>query len=184
MAAVVLHPRWKFQYFEDKWTSPGEAVHIKSGKAKVRKLWEEYYKKEVVLPREQSPEVEKPLSFIEGILNQVAPSKSQTRHSARKDQLHLYLEEPIVQHVGLMDYWRAREHEWPQLAAMAFDFLAVPAMSSECERIFSSCAKQTTPESSRLSGKMLWHQECLKNWQRRGAIVMARAWNGIPLDLD
>ena len=83
-----------------------------------------------------------------------------------------------------MDYWRAREHEWPQLAAMAFDFLAVPAMSSECERIFSSCAKQTTPESSRLSGKMLWHQECLKNWQRRGAIVMARAWNGIPLDLD
>jgi hypothetical protein len=54
---------------------------------------------------------------------------------------------------------------------MAFDFLAVPAMSSECERVFSSCAKQTTPESSRLSGLILWHQECLKNWQRRGVIV-------------
>ncbi|PMD19432.1 hypothetical protein NA56DRAFT_744186 [Hyaloscypha hepaticicola] len=26
------------------------------------------------------------------------------------------------------------ESEWPQLACMAFDFLAVPAMSSECER--------------------------------------------------
>ena len=66
---------------------------------------------------------------------------------------------------------------------MAFDFLAVSAMLSEYERVFSSCAKQTTPESSRLSGLMLWHQECLKNWQRRGVITMGQAWNGLILDL-
>jgi hypothetical protein len=34
------------------------------------------------------------------------------------------------------------------------DFLAIPAMSSECERVFSS-AKQTTPESSKLSRDLL-----------------------------
>jgi hypothetical protein len=68
--------------------------------------------------------------------------------------------------------------------AVAYDFLCIPAMSSECERVFSSCAKQTTPESSRLSGDMLWHQECLKNWQRRGAIRIERAYNGVLLDLD
>ncbi len=65
---------------------------------------------------------------------------------------------------------------------MAFDFLAIPAMSSECERVFSSCAKETTPESSRLTGQMLWHQECLKNWQRRGAIKIREAFNGVVLD--
>jgi hypothetical protein len=54
--------------------------------------------------------------------------------------------------------------------AIAYDFLAIPAISSKCERVFSSCAKQTSPENARLSGEMLWHQECLKNWQRRGAI--------------
>ena len=86
--------------------------------------------------------------------------------------------------MGIMDYWRSREFEWPQLASMAFDFLAVPAMSSECERVFSSCAKMTTPESSRLSGRLLEHHECLKNWQRRGAIVKGRAWNDVLLDLD
>jgi hAT family C-terminal dimerisation region len=53
---------------------------------------------------------------------------------------------------------------------MAFDFHAIPAMSSECERVFSSYGKMTTPESTRLSGETLWHHECLKNWQRRGAI--------------
>jgi hypothetical protein len=97
--------------------------------------------------------------------------------------MFLYLDKPPNVDLPIMEYWRSREKEWPHLAAITFDFLAVPAMSSECERVFSSCAKQTTSESSKLSGLMLWHQECLKNWQRRGAITMGRAWNGLILDL-
>jgi hypothetical protein len=62
-----------------------------------------------------------------------------------------------------MEYWRSKEYEWPQLASIAFNFLAVPAMSSECERVFSSYVKQIILKSSRLIGGMLWHQECLKN---------------------
>ena len=105
------------------------------------------------------------------------------RPSGRRDQLYWYLQELPVGNIGVMEYWRSREFEWPQLASMAFDFLAVPAISLECERVFSSYVKQTTLESSRLTGKMLWHQECLKNWQRRGAIQIARAWNAVLLDL-
>ena len=69
-----------------------------------------------------------------------------------------------MSHIPIMQYWQLKEPEWPQLATMAFDLLAVPAMSSECERVFSSYIKQTTPESSRLTGGLLWYQECLKNW--------------------
>ncbi len=87
------------------------------------------------------------------------------RPIARRDQLFLYLEERLISHMGLMEYWRSQESEWPQLMAMAYDFLSIPTMSSECERVFSSCVKETTLESSRLSGEILWHQECLKNWQ-------------------
>jgi len=88
-----------------------------------------------------------------------------------------------VTSIPVMDYWRAKESEWPQLVSMAFDFLAVPVMSSECERVFSSCVKQTTTlESSRLIGRLLWHQECLKNWQRTSAIEISRAFNTIILD--
>ena len=73
---------------------------------------------------------------------------------------------------------------WPNLARMAFDLLAIPAMSSECERVFSSVAKLTTVESSRLSGDLLWHQECLKNWSRRGLIDIARFRHAVQLDLS
>jgi hypothetical protein len=57
-------------------------------------------------------------------------------------------------------------------------------MASECERVFLSCAKQTTPESSRLTSILLWHQECLKNWQRRGAVRIGTVWNTALLDLS
>jgi hypothetical protein len=53
---------------------------------------------------------------------------------------------------------------------MAFDFMAVPAISSEYERIFFSCAKITTPESLRLLGQMLWHQSALKTGRDEGQL--------------
>jgi hypothetical protein len=105
------------------------------------------------------------------------------RPTRAKDELYLYLAEPPTNLLGVMEYWKARESEWPHLAKMAYDFLSIPAMSSECERVFSSCAKMTTSESSRLSGKSLWHHECLKNWQRRGAIIMETFRDAIILKL-
>jgi hypothetical protein len=116
------------------------------------------------------------------ILDEMAPTTSRPQRSIRRDQLQLYFEEPNVLKAPLQ-YWKDKEEEWLQLAAMAFDFLAIPAMSSECERVFSSCAKLTTPESSKLTGDMLWHQCCLANWQRRGAIEIMQFKNAEILDI-
>ncbi len=184
MAALVLHPRQKQVYFEREWTG-SFARFVKSGKAKLKKLQEEDYKSDLLLNREKSPELAEKPSFLESILNVKAPANHTkvTRPTQRRDQLVLYLEEaPNI--TPVIEYWKSREEQWPQLTAMAYDFLAIPAMSSECERVFSSYAKQTTPESSRLSGEMLWHQECLKNLQLRGAIQMERAQDAILLDFN
>jgi predicted lipoprotein with Yx(FWY)xxD motif len=81
-----------------------------------------------------------------------------------------------------MEYWQIKQYVWPELTAMAFDLLAVPAMSSECERVFSSCAKMTTPDSGKLLGKTLCYHQCLKNWQRRGAIELVLYNNAVKLD--
>ena len=182
-----MHPRFKFAWFDDKWTSAGEARALTSSKTKLRRLWESMYKSEAIPNRaEQSPKPPKEVSYIEAILNAQAPVSASrvTRPSSRKDELFLYLAEPPTDLLGVMEYWRAREAEWPHLALMAFDFLSIPAMSSECERVFSSCGKQTTPESSRLSGKHLWFTECLKNWQRRGAIKIETYKNAVIINLD
>jgi hypothetical protein len=114
-------------------------------------------------------------------LNGLAPTigrNAATRTSSRRDQLAQYLEE-LTCSIPPFEYWKSRQALWPQLSAMAFDFLAVPAMSSKCERVFSSWSKQTTPEVSNLSADMLWHRECLKNWQHRGAIELLSCYNAV-----
>jgi len=100
-----------------------------------------------------------------------------------KDKLFLYLAKLLINHLGLIEYWKSREAQWPYLAQMAYDFLSILAISFKCKRVFSSYAKQTTPKSSRLSRKMLWHQECIKNWQRRGAIRIETFKHATILDL-
>ena len=61
--------------------------------------------------------------------------------------------------------------------------LAIPAMSLKCKRVFFCCSKQTALESSNVSGETLWRQECLKNWQNRGAIEIAGAFKAVLLDV-
>lgn len=180
-ASLVLHPRWKWQYFEEKWTGT-EKTYVVNGKKALKQLWEKEYKSEPTIRQETvSPEPEAQIDYLENMLNGLAPTverHGRVRTSSRKDQLAQYLEEPVCNDPPFQ-YWKSKQAQWPQLAAMAFDFLAVPAMSSECERVFSSCSKQTTAETSNLSGEMLWHRECLKNWDHRGAIDMMSCHNAV-----
>jgi hypothetical protein len=133
----------------------------------------------------QSPEPEKTISYLEDILNQIASSNLlyPERPSRIKDEFYLYLAEPPTDLLGVMEYWKVRESEWPHLTKMVYDFLSIPAISSEYKRVFSSYMKLTISESSRLSGKSLWHYECLKNWQRRGAIIIETFGDAIILKL-
>lgn len=50
----------------------------------------------------------------------------------------------------------------------AFDTLAIPAMSVECERAFSSTKKLITPERNRLAEDIIEASERLKNWATAG----------------
>ncbi|KAG4427235.1 hypothetical protein IFR05_017281, partial [Cadophora sp. M221] len=130
-ASLVLHPRWKWAYFENKWTG-AEARFVREGKTKLKALWQSDYKSEPTVRRETvSPEPAEPVDYLEAMLNGLAPVDVEPRRSlSRRDQLAQYLEEP-TENTNPLEYWKKREAQWPQLAAMAFDFLAVPAMSSE-----------------------------------------------------
>ena len=74
-----------------------------------------------------------------------------------------------------MEYWRLREAQWPQLAVVVFDFLSVPAMSSECKRVFSSYGLSTTLHALKLLGESLAYKEYLLNWSQQGAVKLERA---------
>ncbi len=133
---------------------------VTNSKAVFKKLWEDEYKSPGVargVSLSPEPVLAPPRSLLRDIVTNARPTLKRVAPvvSGRRDQYYWYLQEGPVDGISALEYWKQKEKEWPKLTAMAFDFLAIPAMSAECERIFSSCAKQTTIESSQLSGATL-----------------------------
>ena len=92
-------------------------------------------------------------------------SKSGVAGSARRPHLILDLKafNPVA-------WWDNQKEVFPSLHLYAFDTLAIPAMSTECERVFSNTKKLITPERNRLAEDIIEASECLKNWWDRGLI--------------
>jgi hypothetical protein len=74
-----------------------------------------------------------------------------------------------------IDYWISKRTTWPQLARMAFDVFATPAMSDEPERVFSIAGNLLAPRRRRLKGDGVEQMQCLRSWQRSGIIKLDQA---------
>ncbi len=55
---------------------------------------------------------------------------------------------------------------------MAFDFFAILAMSSECERAFSKASYTISVRRSNLSSDMVEGSETLRSWVSAGVVKM------------
>jgi hypothetical protein len=60
--------------------------------------------------------------------------------------------------------------EYPRLSRMALDVMTVPAMSSECERLFSATGLMVTPHRNRLDAGTIGLIQTLRSWLRAGII--------------
>jgi hypothetical protein len=52
------------------------------------------------------------------------------------------------------------------------DIFSIPAMSSECERVFSQLRRLITFERTRLGDTTLESDECQKHWLARGCLTL------------
>jgi hypothetical protein len=70
-------------------------------------------------------------------------------------------------------WWNRKRIKFPSLHLYAFDLLSCPAMSTECERVFSGAKRTITAERNRLSDTVIEACECLKAWWRQGVVTGA-----------
>ena len=73
-----------------------------------------------------------------------------------------------VKSVDLCAFWARYEAQYPSLARMAFDILSIPAMSAECERVFSSTKLLLTDRRARMKEDIIEASECLRAWIQSG----------------
>ena len=100
--------------------------------------------------------------FLQRHLDSVAPGPI-------KDQFKDYIGgTPVaVKEGGLFSWWSSQTNH-SAIMRMAFDYLSIPAMSAETERIFSDTKLYISPLRSRLGIDIVEAMECLLRWNRAG----------------
>jgi hypothetical protein len=61
-------------------------------------------------------------------------------------------------------YWQSKQFEFPILAQIARDFLAIPASSAASERVFSQGGDLITKKRNRIGGTNTRYVLCLRSW--------------------
>lgn len=87
------------------------------------------------------------------------------------DEFDQYLKEPCHRTPNrafdAVNWWLelSQRERFPRLSLMALDLLSAPAMSADCERLFSSAKLTVTDLRTRLSPQSVEALLCLKSWQ-------------------
>ena len=71
---------------------------------------------------------------------------------------------PIEEQIQPLQWWKLNEMQYPKMARMAQDYMAIPATSIPSERCFSTSKNLITPNRNRLSEKTARACMCLKSW--------------------
>lgn len=169
-AAEVLQPSRKWTWLRQELFSDAEKRHHYENATKaVRQLWEDEYKGK--FGAAQSSELPSQPGNT---------SVSQRRRARLSQHQKIRIGEPILidsyqsyidsdpekqlQADDPLEYWNSRSMSQPDLARFAFDMLAIPATSAECERVFSSAKLLIVDSRSRLLPNTIEANECLKAW--------------------
>ena len=162
-AAVVLHPRLKWRWFERYWATKPQ--WLKAAREAVDKLWEQY-RHTPVHDDEYTNLASNPT-----VINDEWTSPDE--QIGEIDQLKAYLAEEFAQvytDQSPIPYWISKLSVWPQLARMALDVYSTPACSDEPERIFSEGGALLVPRRRQFSGDHVREILCLRSWQRSGIV--------------
>jgi hypothetical protein len=162
-AAVFLHPRMKWLWFEKCWET--KPMWIDEARSAVNNLWMDY-KDEGLVPTPAIPTALM-LDDDEDWLN--APDTTVV------DQLWQYEHEPRPQMLtreSPIPYWISKITVWPQLARMALDVFSTPPMSDEPERVFSISGHLLSPRRRQLKGESVEMLLCLRAWSKSGIIKL------------
>lgn len=72
---------------------------------------------------------------------------------------------------GYLAWWSLYQAEFPRLAQFARDIFAIPGMSAEVERLFSSTKLMLPPHRSSLLPNAIEAGECIRSWVKGGLFM-------------
>jgi hypothetical protein len=164
VAAVVLNPKVKWFFFEQKWRSRPD--WITAAKTAVQSMWEQFYKDQE--SRLGNP---KPAATVDGDLDMLdeflITDEANLGFQELPDEYTEYCNLKSDSRIAdIIQWWQDHASTYPRLFQMACDILSIPAMSAECERVFSSAKLMLPDTRNRLKEDIIEASECLKSWSK------------------
>jgi hypothetical protein len=162
-AAVVLHPRMKWGWFNRHW-GQHHKDWVTKAKSAVQKLWFTY--KPTTTATDTTPAV--PLRYDS--------DDDELPTDKVLDEYDQYCAEGIpssdymTRHDSPIPYWLSKRTVWPNLSQMALDLYSTPPCSDEPERVFSIGGNTLNPRRRVMTEEMLNKLLCLRSWYRCGII--------------
>jgi len=172
VAALVLHPQYKWQWIETEWK---EFPHwIIEAKEMVTGLWKEY---EGLAVEDAIKQVQQPHQELSGFRARLQSHQHTLIVETSEDDYECWISEPPNPAIlNPISYWVENRRRWPRLARMALDIFAIPAMSSDPERIFSLSGDMVSPKRNALQAETVGAAQCLKSWDSNGIFNILRAF--------
>ena len=105
-----------------------------------------------------------------------ASNRSRKRREIMDKLDQFFKEDPITLNLCLdpLAWWLFNHAtvNFSILQKLAMDVFTMPAISSECERVFSQIKKVVTNERNRLKADTIEALECQKHWLRQRAVIL------------
>ena len=150
-----MNPTKKWAWFDQQRPEYKEEAELE-----VQQIWNNFYKDWLPTPFSSSVTINYPESDTDDdcldnkLFSEVDPYTEYCQAQKIPDQ--------SCKPKDLANWWWA--HLQMKVSRMAWDTLAIPAMSAECERIFSSASHLVTSLLSSLQDEAIKANECLKSW--------------------
>ena len=129
------------------------------------KIYQKAHERRAARTREQATAGKHPpsLSIMDAARQALADADEPMGES---DEADIYFSQGVVRERNILAWWKSQEHDRPVLAAMARDFLAIPASSASSERAFSFARRTVTEWRSSLAPETIRALLCLKSWNK------------------
>ncbi|TKA70467.1 hypothetical protein B0A49_11647 [Cryomyces minteri] len=167
-ASVALHPARKYSWFTKHWkdTHPD---WIEKAKAATRKQYKQYKRQYASEVRRSSPTSSELADFDH--YNRIDHDDT-----ALGDELDRFASSAPIACKDPLQWWRNKENheQYPVLRHLAWDLLAVPAMSAECERVFSEAGHVLNTTRALTTEELAEASQCLKSWIESGLVSLTK----------
>ncbi|KAJ0122841.1 hypothetical protein HZ326_31574, partial [Fusarium oxysporum f. sp. albedinis] len=177
-ASIILHPSLGMSYLEVNWASEEQLVWVRDAKIGPSDYLDRWYRcsrpvdeqQEAIVETATSPSVPRKTSEA-SVFRQWVKSRT-AKTTAMGSELERYLRLEPQETEDPIEWWMARQGQFPMVSQLALDILAIPAMATDCERSFSLAKLTLTSQRLSMTTETLEKLQCLKNWVRHGAVKL------------